>query len=153
MWLHATPYMYRLYLKDLYTAPVIFEVYTRVPCGSIQLHAAPCISRLHLNGLHAVPVVFEVYQVAPCGFMWLHASLDFIQKICMQLLQYLKYTRWLHAALCNSMQLHTSLRLNLKGLHAALVVFEVYMVAPCGHTAPCISRLYLKNLHTGSCNI
>ena len=36
---------------------------------------------------------------------------------------------WLHAAPCIS-------RLNLKGLHTAPIVFEVYTVAPCGFLRP-----------------
>ena len=63
MRLHAALCTFRLYLKDLYAAPVVFEVYTRVP---LWLHEAPCISRLNLKGLHTAPVVFEVYKVAPC---------------------------------------------------------------------------------------
>ena len=52
-------------------APVVFEVYTVAPCGSLQLHVVPCISRPHLKGLHTVPVVFKVETVAPCSSMHL----------------------------------------------------------------------------------
>ena len=59
--LHAAPCISRLYLKDMYAAPVVLEVYTM----------APCISRLYLKDLYAGPVVFEVYTMAPCGSMHL----------------------------------------------------------------------------------
>ena len=62
---------FRLYLKDLYTVSVVFEVYQVAPCGSMRLHAAPCIFRLYLKDLYAATVIFEVYEVAPCGSMHL----------------------------------------------------------------------------------
>ena len=50
----------------------------------------------------------------------------------------------LHAAPCIS-------RLNLKGLHTAPALFEIYTVAPCGsmqlHAAPCSSM----RLHAAPC--
>ena len=50
MRLHPAPCISRPNLKGLHTAPVVFEVYTVVPCGSMQLHAAPCGSmRLHAS--------------------------------------------------------------------------------------------------------
>ena len=55
--------------------------------------------------------------------MRLHASLDLIERVSIRLLQYLKFTWWLHAAPCIS-------RPNITGLHTAPVVFEVYTVAP-----------------------
>ena len=65
----------------------------------------------------------------------------------MRLLWYLKFTRWLYAALCIP-------RLCLKGVSMQLswIVFQAFTVAPCGcmllHAAPCISGPNLKNLHT-----
>ena len=78
MQLHAAPCISRPNLKGLHTAPVVFEVYTLGPSGSMQLNAAPCISRPNLKGLHTARVVLKVYTVAPCGSMQLHTSLDLI---------------------------------------------------------------------------
>ena len=115
MQFHAALFISRPNLKGLHTAPVVFKVYTVAPCGFMQLHAAPCISRLNLKGLYTASVVFEVYTVVPCGSMQLHAaqcgsmrlhaSLDLIEKVSIRLLQYLKFTQWLHATPCSSIHL------------------------------------------------
>ena len=63
---HAASCFYRLYLKGLHAAPVVFEVYT----------AAPCISRLHLKSFHAAPVVFEgITMEVPCGTVTCHCHI------------------------------------------------------------------------------